>query len=144
MPLLFPDVLLHASGMTEDEARVEIACRLFDDQSLTFAQAIQWSGLTRTGFESALLERGFPVFACHAFLKTGNGHTDTNARHKFSLRSMDKGFGEGVFDVLNLRASSVSRMVRFESPESTGGLCLNNIDRQTENRRNPGSLPHRN
>ena len=62
MPLVFPDVLLNASGMTEDEARVEIACRLFDSQSLTFAQAIQWSGLTRTGFESALLERGLPVY----------------------------------------------------------------------------------
>lgn len=35
---------------------------VFDSQSLTFAQAIQWSGLSRTGFESALLERGLPVY----------------------------------------------------------------------------------
>lgn len=62
MPLTISDPLLEAAGLSEAEARVEIACRLYDCQRLSFAEAICWSGLSRTGFESALLDRSLPVY----------------------------------------------------------------------------------
>ena len=62
MPLTISDPELEKLGMTEAEARIEIACRLFDCGKLEFGPAIRWSGLTRTGFESALLDRGLPVY----------------------------------------------------------------------------------
>jgi len=62
MPLTISDPELEKLGMTEAEARVEIACRLYDCQRLSFAEAIRWSGLSRTGFESALIDRGLPVY----------------------------------------------------------------------------------
>jgi predicted HTH domain antitoxin len=62
MPLTISDPDLEAAGMTADEARIEIACRLYDCQRLSFGEAIRWSGLHRTGFESALLDRGLPVY----------------------------------------------------------------------------------
>lgn len=61
MPLLISDELLNEASITEQEAQLEIACRLFDAGRLTLPQAIHWSGLTRTAFESALLERDIPI-----------------------------------------------------------------------------------
>ena len=62
MPLIIDDEMLQTAGMTEAEARIEVACRLYDAEKLTFGQAIQWSGLRRTLFESALIDRGLPVY----------------------------------------------------------------------------------
>ena len=62
MPLTISDPDLEKMGMTEDEARVEIACRMYDCGKLSFGPAIRWSGLTRTAFESALIDRGLPVY----------------------------------------------------------------------------------
>lgn len=62
MPLTISDPDLAAAGLTEEAARVEIACRLYDSQLLPFGAAIRWSGLHRTGFEEALLDRGLPVY----------------------------------------------------------------------------------
>ncbi|MDA1018123.1 MAG: UPF0175 family protein [Planctomycetota bacterium] len=62
MPLTISDPQLEAAGLSEAGARVEIACRLFDCGKLSFGAAIRWSGLRRTGFESALLDRGLAVY----------------------------------------------------------------------------------
>lgn len=62
MALMIPDEWLAEAGIDELEVRVEIACRLYDAGRLSFAQAIRWSGLTRTGFEEALLDRSLPVY----------------------------------------------------------------------------------
>ena len=61
MPLTIPDQLLSEAGLSEAEAREEIACRLFDSCKLTMPQATRWAGLTRTEFEAALLKRGLPL-----------------------------------------------------------------------------------
>ena len=61
MPLLISDELLDEAGITESDARVEIACRMFDGGRLSLVQAMRWAGLTRTAFEESLLDLGLAV-----------------------------------------------------------------------------------
>ena len=62
MPLLISDEQLKQAGLTEDDARLELACRLFDANRLTLHQAASWVGLERIEMESALLSRGISVY----------------------------------------------------------------------------------
>jgi len=62
MPLTIPDEWLRDAGITPEDARVEVACRLYDGGRLSFGQAIRWSGLTRTDFEAAMLARGLALY----------------------------------------------------------------------------------
>lgn len=62
MPLLISDEQLKQAGLTEDAARLELACRLFDANRLTLHQAASWVGLERIEMESALLSRGISVY----------------------------------------------------------------------------------
>ena len=48
--------------MTEDEARVEIACRLFDAGKLALWPAAQMAELSRTQFEGELMMRKIPMY----------------------------------------------------------------------------------
>ena len=57
-----PDEVLRQAGLSEREALVEFACRLFDARKLTLWSAAQLAGLDRNGIEDALLERGIPVY----------------------------------------------------------------------------------
>ena len=61
MPLTISDEMLTAAGLSEQEAKLEIACRLFDAGRLTMPEAVRWAGVNRTTFESALLERKLPL-----------------------------------------------------------------------------------
>ncbi len=61
MPLTIPDQLLAEATLSEREARLEIACRLYDAGTLTMPQATRWGGVTRVELEAALLERGLPL-----------------------------------------------------------------------------------
>lgn len=61
MPLTIPDELLDEAGLSEQEARVEIACRLYNAGKLSMPQATRWAQISRTDFESALLERQLPL-----------------------------------------------------------------------------------
>lgn len=61
MPVLLEDDLLSDAGFSEQQARTEIACRLYDAGRLTMPQATRWAGLTRLALEAALLERGLPL-----------------------------------------------------------------------------------
>jgi predicted HTH domain antitoxin len=60
--LTIPDQVLRQAGLTEHEALVEFACRLFDAGKVTLWSAAQLAGLDRNGIEDALLERGIPVY----------------------------------------------------------------------------------
>ena len=62
MPLMISDSMLHDAGLSEVEAQVEIACRLYDVGRLSLLRAMRWAGLDRTAFEEALLARGLPVY----------------------------------------------------------------------------------
>jgi predicted HTH domain antitoxin len=61
MPIVIPSELLTDVGLSEGEALLEIACRLYDAGKLTMPQATRWAGVTRVELESALLERGLPL-----------------------------------------------------------------------------------
>ena len=61
MPVIIPDETLKQAGLSEDEARVEIACRLYDADKLHLWPAAQLAGLSRDEFESELISRGIAV-----------------------------------------------------------------------------------
>jgi predicted HTH domain antitoxin len=61
MPVTISDQLLAAAGLSERDAKVEIACRLYDAGKLTMPQATRLAEMSRVDFESALLERGLPL-----------------------------------------------------------------------------------
>ncbi len=61
MALTISDEQHHEAGLNEQDARVEIACRLFDAGKLSFPAAARWAGLSRTRFEAALLDRDIPL-----------------------------------------------------------------------------------
>ena len=65
MPLLISDEQLKQAGLTEQDARLELACRLFDANRLTLHQAATWVGLDRVSMESELLSRGISVYRFH-------------------------------------------------------------------------------
>ena len=62
MPLMISDEQLQQVGLTEDDARLELACRFFDANRLTLHQAAKWAGLDRLGMEAALVQRGLPIY----------------------------------------------------------------------------------
>ena len=62
MPLIISDETLKAANLTEQEARVEIACRLFDAEKLALWPAAQLAGMSRVEFEAALMSRGIAPY----------------------------------------------------------------------------------
>lgn len=62
MPLTTRDEVLSAAHLTERTAQSEIACRFFQSGRLTLSQQANWVGMSRSGFESELIDRGIPVY----------------------------------------------------------------------------------
>ena len=62
MPVTIEDELLAEAGLSEREARAEIACRLFEAGKLTLPAATRWSGLSRSEFEGEALRRHIPLY----------------------------------------------------------------------------------
>jgi predicted HTH domain antitoxin len=62
MPLTLSDEILEKAGMTAEEARVEIACRLFDAGKLTLWPAAQLAQMSRVEFEGELMKRKIPIY----------------------------------------------------------------------------------
>jgi predicted HTH domain antitoxin len=60
--LTVPDEVLRQAGLSEREALLEFACRLFDAGRLSRWAAAQLAGLDRNGMEDALLERNIPIY----------------------------------------------------------------------------------
>lgn len=61
MPVTIPDQLLLDAGLSEREAKIEIACRLYDAGKFSMPQATRWAEVSRVEFEAALLERRLPL-----------------------------------------------------------------------------------
>ncbi len=61
MPVTLSDELLAEAVLSEREAKLEIACRLYDAGKLTMPQATRWARIARVEFEAALLERQLPL-----------------------------------------------------------------------------------
>lgn len=62
MPLTLSDEILQKAGMTAEEARVEIACRLFDAGKLALWPAAQLAQMSRIEFEDELHKRRIPIY----------------------------------------------------------------------------------
>lgn len=62
MPLTLSDEVLKQAGMTEEQARVEIACRLFDAEKLALWPAAQLAQLSRIEFEEELHRRRISIY----------------------------------------------------------------------------------
>jgi predicted HTH domain antitoxin len=62
MPLTLSDEVLKQTGMTAEEARVEIACRLFDAGKLALWPAAKFAQLSRVAFEEELHRRHIPIY----------------------------------------------------------------------------------
>lgn len=57
-----PDDVLKEAGLTEQEAVIEFACRLFDAGKLTLWSAAKLASLDRPEMEDALLSRGIAIY----------------------------------------------------------------------------------
>ncbi len=62
MPLTIPDSVLEEAGLTEQQARIEIACRLFQAKRLSLWQTARYAGMTRVETEAELLRRGIALY----------------------------------------------------------------------------------
>jgi predicted HTH domain antitoxin len=62
LTLSLSDEVLQQAGMTADEARIEIACRLFDAEKLALWPAAQLAQLSRVEFEDELMKRKIPIY----------------------------------------------------------------------------------
>ena len=56
-----PREVLHASRMTEDELRLELALHLFEEEKLSFGKARELAGMSVWDFQQLLGSRGIPV-----------------------------------------------------------------------------------
>jgi len=61
MPSLISDEQLQQAGLTEQDARLELVCHLFDTNRLTLHHAANGAGLNRVGMESGILSREISV-----------------------------------------------------------------------------------
>ncbi len=62
MPVIISDETLQQAGMTEREAVIEIACRLFDAEKLHLWPAAKLAGMSRVEFEGELIKRQIPIY----------------------------------------------------------------------------------
>lgn len=62
MPLTISDEVLQEAGLTEREALIELACRLFDIGKLHLWPAAKLAGLSRTEMEGELMKRKIPIY----------------------------------------------------------------------------------
>lgn len=60
--LHIPDGLFKQAGITEQDAVIELACRLFDTGRLSLFFAAKLAGMRRSQFEDVLLDRKIPVY----------------------------------------------------------------------------------
>ncbi len=62
MPLIISDEWLERMGLTEREARIEFACRLFDADRISLPTASKLAGLSRVELEEELFNRKIPAY----------------------------------------------------------------------------------
>jgi predicted HTH domain antitoxin len=62
MPLVITDAQLESMKMDERNARIEIACRLFDAERLTLTAAGRLAGLKRVEMEAELRRRRIAIY----------------------------------------------------------------------------------
>lgn len=58
MSVIIPDEILHATQMTEDELKIEIALMLYQQGKISSGKVRAWTGLTVIEFQHELANRG--------------------------------------------------------------------------------------
>lgn len=61
MSVVIPDDILHASQMTEDELKLEIAIMLYKQEKISGGKVRAWTGLSVLEFQHELAKRGLTV-----------------------------------------------------------------------------------
>lgn len=61
MTITIPDAILKQAGLTERDALIEFACRLYDADRLDLNAAARLAGLGRPALEQELLARGIAL-----------------------------------------------------------------------------------
>ena len=61
MAVVVPDEVLTASGLSEDEMRLELSLLLFEQERLTLGQASRLAEIPQPDFMRALAERGLTL-----------------------------------------------------------------------------------
>lgn len=62
MPLIIEDEILKKAGLSERDARIEFACRLFDAEIFSVHEAARMVGMERYDFEAELAKRNIPIY----------------------------------------------------------------------------------
>lgn len=62
MPLVISDEQLRDMKMDERDAKIEIACRLFDAERLSLPAAARFAGLSRAAMEGELRRRQIALY----------------------------------------------------------------------------------
>ena len=62
MTLTIPEDILEQAGLTERDALIEFACRLFDAERLALWPAARLAALSRGEMEDELTKRGIPIY----------------------------------------------------------------------------------
>jgi predicted HTH domain antitoxin len=62
MPITISDDVLKQAGLSEREALIEIACRLFDANKLSLPAAAKLAGLARVELEAELRARNIAIY----------------------------------------------------------------------------------
>lgn len=61
MSVVIPDDILHATKMTEDELKLEIAIMLYKQQRISSGKVRAWTRLTVLQFQHELAKRGLYI-----------------------------------------------------------------------------------
>jgi predicted HTH domain antitoxin len=61
MSVVIPDDILHATKLTEDELRLEIAIMLYKQEKISSGKVCTWTGLTVIEFQHELAKRGLCI-----------------------------------------------------------------------------------
>lgn len=61
MSVVIPDDILHASRMTEDELKLEIAIMLYKQDKISGGKVRAWTGLSVLEFQHELAKRGLTI-----------------------------------------------------------------------------------
>lgn len=62
MTITISEEILKQAGLSEKDALIEFACRLFDAQKLNIHQAAKLAAIGRYEMEAELAKRGLPVY----------------------------------------------------------------------------------
>lgn len=62
MKVEIPDDIMQASGLTEEDYRIELSVRLYAARRISLAQALRLSGLDRFAFEAHLAQRDISLY----------------------------------------------------------------------------------